>query len=234
MDISAEKLRMLRQQQGITQELLAKKSGLSLRTIQRLERDGGGSPETLLALSATLNVTPAQLRKDHSLPITSWSYNHTLQKLIAILILLILILGLVFIAAQGKYQLYVDIVSAAFLLLFIFCMTVLTAGFSGLKLTLAGLTALLGNYNNDANRYDHLIKLYRLQYQFCYSGALLCTLFGFVSVFYYSAHFNDDIPQTILNALSVLSLSWLYAAIVAEIIIKPLIFKLDKLTSNQM
>ncbi|MCC5450403.1 helix-turn-helix domain-containing protein [Rheinheimera sp. UJ51] len=68
MDIVAEKLKALRLEQGLSQELLAKQSGLSLRTIQRLERDGGGSAETLLSLSAAFNIAPNKLRKNNTLP----------------------------------------------------------------------------------------------------------------------------------------------------------------------
>jgi len=48
MDISAEKLKQIRVERGLSQDLLARQSGLSLRTIQRLEQAGGGSAESLL------------------------------------------------------------------------------------------------------------------------------------------------------------------------------------------
>lgn len=62
MDISAEKLKQIRVERGLSQDLLARQSGLSLRTIQRLEQAGGGSAESLLALSAALNISPQALR----------------------------------------------------------------------------------------------------------------------------------------------------------------------------
>ena len=56
------RLKELRKQKGMSQELLAEKSGLSLRTIQRIE-NGETNPtgESLKRLSNALNVNPDEL-----------------------------------------------------------------------------------------------------------------------------------------------------------------------------
>lgn len=61
MEINADLIKQLRQAKGWTQQHFADASGLSLRTIQRIERDGNAGRETLLALCATLEVEQAQL-----------------------------------------------------------------------------------------------------------------------------------------------------------------------------
>ena len=58
----AQRVKELRNQKGMSQELLAETSGLSLRTIQRIE-NGETNPagDTLQRLSAALNVNPDEL-----------------------------------------------------------------------------------------------------------------------------------------------------------------------------
>jgi len=58
----AKKVKELRKRSGISQELLAENSGLSLRTIQRIE-NGETQPtgDSIKRLSSALNVTPNEL-----------------------------------------------------------------------------------------------------------------------------------------------------------------------------
>lgn len=61
MAINAQRLRALREQRGWSQEQLADVSGLSARTIQRVEATGAASLETRMALAAALSLAPADL-----------------------------------------------------------------------------------------------------------------------------------------------------------------------------
>jgi transcriptional regulator with XRE-family HTH domain len=58
----AKRVKELRKRNGITQELLAENSGLSLRTVQRIE-NGETQPtgDSIKRLSSALNVTPNEL-----------------------------------------------------------------------------------------------------------------------------------------------------------------------------
>ena len=56
LDINTEKLRLLRNQKGWTQQQLADVCGLSLRTIQRTEKSGSASQETISSLSSVFEV----------------------------------------------------------------------------------------------------------------------------------------------------------------------------------
>ena len=60
-------VRKLRLEKGWSQETLAEVSGLSVRTIQRLERGGNASLESLCALAAVLEVDVANLSKETSM-----------------------------------------------------------------------------------------------------------------------------------------------------------------------
>lgn len=61
MEINSSIIKDLRQTKGWTQQHLADASGLSLRTIQRVERDGSAAKETALAICATLEIELKQL-----------------------------------------------------------------------------------------------------------------------------------------------------------------------------
>ncbi|RUO35482.1 hypothetical protein CWE13_11165 [Aliidiomarina shirensis] len=62
--ISAEKVKYLRQQLGWSQEQLALVSGVSARTIQRIEKSGECSLESKMALASALNVSVSELIDD--------------------------------------------------------------------------------------------------------------------------------------------------------------------------
>lgn len=59
-------VRKLRLERGWSQEVLAEVSGLSVRTVQRIERGGNASLESLSALAAVLEVDIATLSTEAS------------------------------------------------------------------------------------------------------------------------------------------------------------------------
>lgn len=61
MELNSELIKQRRQAKGWTQQHFADATGLSLRTIQRIEREGNAARETALALCATLEIDLAQL-----------------------------------------------------------------------------------------------------------------------------------------------------------------------------
>ena len=62
-------VRKLRMDKGLSQEQLAEMSGISTRTLQRIERGANASPETLKCIAAVLETDFADLRKDQDMPI---------------------------------------------------------------------------------------------------------------------------------------------------------------------
>lgn len=61
MKVNAAVVRQMREQRAWSQEHLTEVSGLSLRTIQRVEADGNASHETRLALAAAFDCSLADL-----------------------------------------------------------------------------------------------------------------------------------------------------------------------------
>lgn len=64
MKISSIVVRRLRSERGWSQDQLATASGVSLRTIQRVEAEGSASRETRVSLAATFNVPLAALNAE--------------------------------------------------------------------------------------------------------------------------------------------------------------------------
>jgi len=60
-------IRKLRIEKGFSQEQLALMAGISVRTLQRIERGAKASPETLKCLAAALNTEFNKLRKDQDM-----------------------------------------------------------------------------------------------------------------------------------------------------------------------
>ncbi|WP_085298877.1 helix-turn-helix domain-containing protein [Cognaticolwellia mytili] len=61
MEINAFKVKNLRSEQHWTQQHLADACGISLRTVQRVERYGNASNETLMSLASVFNVEKKSL-----------------------------------------------------------------------------------------------------------------------------------------------------------------------------
>ena len=61
-------IRKLRLERGLTQDQLAAMAGISIRTLQRVERGAEASAETLKCIAAVLDLPFAELRKDIVMP----------------------------------------------------------------------------------------------------------------------------------------------------------------------
>jgi len=61
MKVDSEKLRLLRETRGWSQEHLAAVAGISARTLQRMEADGSASADSRMAVAAALGLDVAEL-----------------------------------------------------------------------------------------------------------------------------------------------------------------------------
>jgi transcriptional regulator with XRE-family HTH domain len=68
MKVDSNLIKFKREGRGWTQDHLATVAGLSLRTIQRIEKTGSASFESVTALASVLSVEIADLRADESAP----------------------------------------------------------------------------------------------------------------------------------------------------------------------
>lgn len=74
-------IRKIRLEKGLSQAQLAEMSGVSIRTIQRLERGAAASAETLKCIAAVLEVEFTLLRKDHAMPAENQAPAHSATSL---------------------------------------------------------------------------------------------------------------------------------------------------------
>jgi transcriptional regulator with XRE-family HTH domain len=68
VELNAEIVRDARKQRGWTQQHMADACDVSLRTVQRVEKLGVASPETLLGLCAVLEVDHSELLAETGRP----------------------------------------------------------------------------------------------------------------------------------------------------------------------
>ena len=61
MEVNAIKIKSLRTQRNWTQQHLADACAISLRTVQRVERYGNASKDTLMGLTAVFELEPSDL-----------------------------------------------------------------------------------------------------------------------------------------------------------------------------
>ena len=84
MKINGEAVRALREQKSWSQEHLANASGLSVRTVQRVEMENVASAETRLALAAALDVPVAVLMpappSTNAPVVANWSFEAVMRK----------------------------------------------------------------------------------------------------------------------------------------------------------
>ena len=63
MQVQAKKIKALRVQRNWTQQYLADACGMSLRTIQRIEKTGHAAPESVMSLCAVFEIDGSELRQ---------------------------------------------------------------------------------------------------------------------------------------------------------------------------
>lgn len=224
MDISAEKLKRIRLLHNLSQELLAKQSGLSLRTIQRLEREGGGSAESLHALCATLNINAEQLQQHTTAMQAGWQRTTIISRLLVFIVLFAAMFSLMGKASATSIHIYLDLMSLVIIFSFLTLSTLACFGFNGLLRAVSGLKYLASSELYQQQATSDLAQLYTFIYKNCYCAAAIGSLIGLVSLLdTFAASANSS---QLFTGLHVLTILWLYAAIIAECLLRPLIYKL--------
>jgi transcriptional regulator with XRE-family HTH domain len=218
--LSPEKIKYLRKDNGWSQELLAKASGLSLRTIQRAEKDGNCSVETQLALAAAFDIFPKELTQDLNQPEVNWKRKNIMFNAIA----LTAVLGAVIILFRlaGDIGMFVDPWSITFVVLFMYAATAVAYGGQGLVKSITGLRYLFASEVNYSPASNHLSKILTDQIKFVYGGSAVGALIGLIAIL---SHTSPG-EEAVLPAYAVMLLVILYAAIISECILRPLSTKL--------
>ena len=222
--ICVDKIKKLRQDNGWSQDLLAKASGLSLRTVQRVEKEGKASPETQLALAGTFNVSPKELFVISSTPDVNWKWRNIMQTTFGLAVIVGAIVMLIFLAgAINAVNLYIDTASLLFLVFFMYGTTVIAFGPHGLIKSLTGLRYLFSNEIKATPASYYLARILNKQISFIYGGAFIALLIGSIAI-----HSNVSESFIFHRAYAVNIVILFYAAIFAEGVLRPLVIKLEK------
>lgn len=219
-NLSPERVKFFRKDNGWSQELLAKASGLSLRTIQRAEKDGNSSAETQLALAAAFNISPKELFPVSSTLDVNWKRKNIMQSFLALLVVMgaVIMLGVL----AGNLTMFIDIASILFVLLFMYAATVISFGTLGLIKSIKGLSYLFANEISPTPATEFLSIILKKQIFFIYGAAFIGLLLGSIAI-----HANVEESIVFHRAYAVNLLVLLYAAIIAEGILRPLAAKLE-------
>lgn len=212
------KVKKLRLEHGWSQDRLAKLSGLSLRTIQRIEAGRSCSVESRLSLASTFDIPPNRLLAIENISTETDQFD------ISRLIALIIIVGVIAIVGHlsgGVIKLF-DLISLLSVLTLSFALTVMSKNLqealSALLLfrwfifkpqVIEGLTARIRTLHK------YIVHLYS-------SGLFL----SFASLLGVLGQAQIDMHHLNLY-LSVVGLPILYSIIVAELLLRPIKYKAE-------
>ncbi len=221
MLLSTDKIKKLRSENGWSQDVLAKATGLSARTIQRIESDGKASAESALAIASVFNLSPQLLLATSSEIEVNWTRRIIMKNLLALVVILGAIVMLVILA--GSTDLVIDVTSGLFLVLFLYSATIIAFGTDGTLKSLGGLKYLFTDELVGGTQAKYLSELYNSQVKFLYGGALVCLVLGAIAILGNVDTYDNFIFQ---RASSVNLIVLFYAALMAESIFRPLSLKL--------
>lgn len=222
-NLSPERVKYFRKDNGWSQELLAKASGLSLRTIQRAEKDGNSSVETQLALAAAFDISPKALSPISPSINVHWKRKNMMQSIVALIVVCSSIIMLFLLA--GNIKLFMDLYSILFLVLFTYSSTVIAFGSHGLFKSIKGLRYLFASEISPSPASEFLSLILKKQIIFIYAGSFIAALIGIIAIFSSEEAISSDHIFYSVMAVNVLMI--LYAAIIAEGILRPLATKLQ-------
>ena len=220
--LSPERVKHFRKDNGWSQELLAKASGLSLRTIQRAEKDGNSSAETQLALAAAFNISLKDLALVSPQIEAQWKWRNIMQSVIALFVVFSAVIMLVLLG--GDIGMFSDYYSGLFILLFMYAATAVAFGGHGMVKSIIGLKYLFASEISTSDSTLFLSFIISKQIKFIYGGALIGIIIGMISIL---SHYQESIESGSLHAAyAVCLLVLLYASVIAEGVLRPLSIKL--------
>jgi len=234
MSVSSEKLRKLRQYNGWSQDRLAEISGLSLRTIQRIENNGNASLESKLAIATALNISPSELLDDDQIVVGSGGLNW------GGIIGISLCISLMFYQFLLTGVSYFELNSVLLVLILTVAMSAISLGLKNSATTLLLIRWTIFFPKNELALQKHLPYLNKI-ILYCHVAGAISTLVGIIAVFMTPASFNYQylpaakFPFTM--GIGVAFLTYLYSCMLAELILRPLKHQIERLliqhTANQ-
>lgn len=219
--LSTDTLKTLRREKGWSQEVLAKASDLSVRTIQRIEADGKASAESTLAIASVFNLSPQALKATSDEIEVNWTRKMIMKNIVAMFVLSGAIGMLILLGPDALF--YIDVQSGLYLILFVYAATIITFGTNGMFKSIVGLKYLFTDEMAGGAQAKYLEQLYNSQVKFLYGGALIGLIIGFIAILGEIDTYDNFIFH---RASAVNLIVFFYAAVLSEGVIRPLSIKL--------
>lgn len=221
MNISAKKVKMLREERGWSQEHLGDVAGLSYRTIQRIERNGQCSLESKMAVASAFLVSPVELADDFNEDIGSgklqWGGLVGITACLSLIVMALLMGGGILMA--------VDVPSILIALLLPISLSMVS---NGASLTWQALR-LIGWMFYEPSKSQNIhasLPVLRKFIIYCYSAGVVSSLLALLSSINY---FNDMTKVQLANSIQVVLLALIYGVLLAEIVFRPVHHKICRL-----
>lgn len=219
--VSGKKIKLLRLNNGWSQEQLAEISALGVRTIQRIEKDGKCSLESKLSLSSAFNVSPNDLIRDaeFEMPIQQ-GMNWSGAIGIAVSISIVLIVS----SQSGSLWYYLDIWSILLVTVLPFGLSCISSGLRNsitVYLSISWILFLPSNQKVDPS----LIPCIRRIIFYTYVSGGLGAIVSLIAIFSNLTPSNSDYWP----ALAISMTSTFSAVLFAELILRPLKHRFEQI-----
>ena len=226
MMLSSSKLKRLRSNRGWSQEVLAKATGLSVRTIQRIEADGIASAESTLAIAAAFDVPLTDIQSANQPLDVYWTRKNIMFALIILLTALATIFSMFNLA--GELVDYLDLPTFMLMTGLALLLSLLSFGVKGVLTAFKGMKYLFAREIIGGNTSKSLVYMYKSQIGFCYASAAINFLIGSLAILREAAELNQEqfFIVEFSDFIPIVILPMLYALIICEGLLRPLTHRL--------
>jgi DNA-binding XRE family transcriptional regulator len=224
MSVSIEKLKKLRKYSGWSQERLAEICGLSLRTIQRIETSGNASLESQLAIATAFSISPGELLENEKIEIGNGGINWG-----GVLGIILCVSLMAFQFNLGKTAFF-DLYSLLFVIGLCIAISSISMGFNNTLSTILLFRWVFILPKNKVGMQKHLPDLNKL-ITYCHVSGTISSLVGIIAVLMTpdSSKYHLLAKYPFAMGLGVALLTSLYAAVLAELILRPLKHQIERL-----
>jgi DNA-binding XRE family transcriptional regulator/flagellar motor component MotA len=224
MSVSIEKLKKLRKHSGWSQERLAEISGLSLRTIQRIETSGNASLESQLAMATAFSISPGELLANEIVEIGNGGINW--GGIIGIL----LCVGLMIFQFDLGNTVFFDPYSLLLMMGLSIAISSISMGIDNTLTTVLLIRWVFVLPKHKVGMQKYLPDLNKL-ITYCHVSGGISSLVGLIAVLMtLDPHqYQPDAKYPLAIGIGVALLTSLYAAMLAELILRPLKHQIERL-----
>jgi transcriptional regulator with XRE-family HTH domain len=224
MSVSIEKLKKLRKYSGWSQERLAEISGLSLRTVQRIETSGNASLESQLAIATAFNISPGELLENEKIAIGNGGINW------GGIIGLSLCISLMIFQFDLGHNAFFDLYSLLLVLGLSIAISSISMGVDNTLKTVLLIRWVFILPKHKVGLQKYLPDLNKL-IVYCHVSGAISSLVGIIAVLMTpdSYQLQSTAKYPFAMGFGVALLTSLYAAMLAELMLRPLKHKIERL-----